>query len=169
MYPKVFEEYRDFIDKYGDLSAVPTRHFIGKPVVGEEMNIPIEEGKTLIIRLLATGTVSAEGSRVVWFELNGETRAVQVQDTNAAVSVVTREKASNDPGSIGSPMSGVVVEMRVKEGQEVKAGDPIAVLSAMKMENSVSAPVSGKVSKVSAAEGDSLAQGDLICLITQSK
>jgi len=166
MYPKVFEEYRTFLDKYGDLSQVPTRHFIGKPVVGEEMNIPIEEGKTLIIRLLAIGTVTAEGSRVVWFELNGETRAVQVQDTNAAVSVVTREKASSDPGSVGSPMSGVVVEMRVKEGQEVKAGDPIAVLSAMKMENSVSAPVGGKVSKIATQEGDSLAQGDLICLIT---
>lgn len=36
--PKVFEEYREFVDKYGDLSGIPTRHFIGKPVVGEEMN-----------------------------------------------------------------------------------------------------------------------------------
>ena len=37
MYPKVFEEYRDFVEKYGDLSNVPTRHFVGKPVIGEEM------------------------------------------------------------------------------------------------------------------------------------
>lgn len=95
--------------------------------------VPIEEGKTLIIRLLATGTVSAEGTRVVWFELNGETRAVNVQDKTAAVESTAREKATNDPGSIGAPMSGVVVEMRVKEGQEVKAGDPIAIMSAMKV------------------------------------
>jgi len=101
--------------------------------------------------------------------LNGETRAVNVQDTNAAVEVTKREKASNDPGSIGSPMSGVVVEIRVKEGQEVKAGDPLAVLSAMKMEQSVTAPVSGTIEKVAAAEGDSLASGDLICLISGKK
>jgi len=167
MYPKVFEEYREFIDKYGDLSSVATRHFIGKPTVGEEMNIPLEEGKTLIIRLLALGSVSAEGTRIVWFELNGETRAVSVEDKNAAVEVTSREKATSDPGSIGAPMSGVVVEVRVKEGQTVKAGDPIAIMSAMKMEQSVTAQVQGKVSRVSVQEGDSLAQGDLIALITQ--
>jgi len=168
MYPKVFEEYREFVDKFGDLSIVPTRHFLGKPTIGDEMNIPIEAGKTLIIRLLAIGTVSAEGTRVVWFELNGETRAVTVEDNNAAVEVVSREKATSDPGSVGSPMSGVIVEVRVKQGQEVKAGDPIAIMAAMKMEQSVTAPVSGKIEKVCIQEGDSLAQGDLIALITHA-
>jgi pyruvate carboxylase len=38
MYPKVFEDYKAFTEKYGDLSVVPTRYFIGKPVVGEEIN-----------------------------------------------------------------------------------------------------------------------------------
>ena len=46
---------------------------------------------------------------------------------------MSREKASSDPGSIGAPMSGVVVEVRVKEGQEIKKGDPVCVLSAMKV------------------------------------
>lgn len=39
MYPKVFEEYQNFLEKYGDLSVVPTRYFLGKPEVGEEMAI----------------------------------------------------------------------------------------------------------------------------------
>jgi pyruvate carboxylase len=39
MYPKVFEEYQDFLQKYGDLSVVPTRYFLGKPAIGEEMHI----------------------------------------------------------------------------------------------------------------------------------
>lgn len=49
---------------------------------------------------------------------------------------MSRERATTDPGSIGAPMSGVVVEVRVKEGQEIKKGDPVCVLSAMKVSRS---------------------------------
>jgi len=41
------------------------------------------------------------------------------------VETVSREKATADPGSVGAPMSGVVVEVRVKEGQEILKGDPL--------------------------------------------
>lgn len=115
-----------------------------------------------------------------------QTRAVIIEDTSAAIEHVSREKASSDPGSVGSPMSGVVVDVRVKEGQEVKAGDPLCVLSAMKvcllyicrfegvqrhmlivqMESVVSSPVSGKVKRVLVKENDSIAQGDLTVEIT---
>ena len=126
MYPKVFEDYQAFIEKFGDLSVVPTRYFLGRPDVGEEMHISIEQGKTLIIRLMAVGPViESSAQRDVWFEVNGEIRAVSVEDKNSAVETVSREKATNDPGSVGAPMSGVVVEVRVKEGQEIKKGDPI--------------------------------------------
>ncbi|KIO29923.1 hypothetical protein M407DRAFT_242436 [Tulasnella calospora MUT 4182] len=163
MYPKVFEEYQGFLSKYGDLSILPTRYFLGKPTVGEEMHISIEKGKMLIIRLMATGAlIEGTGTRDVWFEVNGEVRAVPVEDKNAAVDTVTREKASSDPGSVGAPMSGVVIEVRVKEGQEVKKGDVLCVQSAMKMESAVSAPVSGHVARVVCKEGDSLQSGDLL-------
>lgn len=80
-----------------------------------------------------------------------QSRAVVIEDNNAAIDQVSREKASSDPGSVGSPMvrdpllgntakdfanqiqSGVVIDVRVKEGQDVKAGDPLCVLSAMKV------------------------------------
>ena len=52
-----------------------------------------------------------------------QVRAVPVEDKSAAIKEDKREKASSDPGSVGAPMSGVVVEVRVKEGQEVKKGD----------------------------------------------
>ncbi|KAG8904341.1 pyruvate carboxylase [Tulasnella sp. 403] len=163
MYPKVFEEYQGFLNRYGDLSVLPTRYFLGKPEVGEEMHISIEKGKMLIIRLMAIGgLMEGKGQRDVWFEVNGEVRAVPVEDKNAAVDTVTREKASNDPGSVGAPMSGVVIEVRVKEGQEVKKGDVLCVQSAMKMESAVSAPVSGHVARVVCKEGDSLQSGDLL-------
>jgi len=166
MYPKVFEEYQGFVEKYGDLSVIPTRYFLGRPDVGEEMNISIEKGKLLIIRLMAIGAVTeGKGTRDVWFEVNGEVRAVPVEDRSAAVETVSRERATTDPGSVGAPMSGVVVEVRVKEAQEVKKGDILCVQSAMKMESAVSAPVSGHVKRVVVQEGDSLNQGDLIAEI----
>ncbi|GAA95557.1 uncharacterized protein L969DRAFT_85245 [Mixia osmundae IAM 14324] len=163
MYPKVFEEYKEFVEKYGDLSMLPTRHFLGKPQIGQEMHCAIEEGKTLIVKALATGPINKDnGIREVFWELNGEVRAVPVEDKSAAIESVTREKATSDPGSIGSPMSGVVVEIRVQEGSQVKSGDPVAILSAMKMEQSVSAAVSGKVKRIVVAQGDSIGSGDLI-------
>jgi pyruvate carboxylase len=57
-----------------------------------------------------------------------------VDDNNAAVENTSRPKADpGDSSQVGAPMAGVVVEIRVHDGGEVKKGDPIAVLSAMKM------------------------------------
>jgi len=59
---------------------------------------------------------------------------VTVDDNKAAVENTARPKADpGDSSQVGAPMSGVVVEIRVHDGGEVKKGDPIAVLSAMKM------------------------------------
>ncbi|KAI9490951.1 pyruvate carboxylase [Zychaea mexicana] len=168
LYPKVFSEYRDMVAQYGDLSVIPTRYFLAKPEIGEEFHVEIEEGKTLIIKLLAVGPINGTGKRDVYFELNGEARVVGVQDKNAAVETVTREKANlSKPGDVPAPMSGVVIEVRAKEGTQIKAGDPVCVLSAMKMETVVSAPVAGRVELVPIKEGDSLSSGDLVARIVK--
>ena len=70
MYPKVFDEYKQFNDKYGDLSVIPTRYFLGKPKIGDEMSIEIDKGVTLLVKLLAVGTVSSDGTRECFFELS---------------------------------------------------------------------------------------------------
>ncbi|KAK9894024.1 pyruvate carboxylase [Cystobasidium minutum MCA 4210] len=166
LYPEVFNEYREFLEQYGDLSTLPTRYFLRKPAVGEELQVTIAEGKTLIIKLLATGPIDSDlGLRTVFIELNGETRAVAVKDKSVKPSQVTREKATKEPGSIGSPMTGVVVEIGVKQGDAIKAGQTIAVMSAMKMEQSVSSPVGGVVKRVLVHTGDSLSANDLIAEI----
>lgn len=135
MYPKVFEEYRKFVSKYGDLSVLPTRFFLSKPEVGEEFHVELEKGKVLILKLLAIGPLSEQtGQREVFYEMNGEVRQVTIEDKKAGVENLSRPKAdSNDSSQVGAPMSGVVVEVRVHDGGEVKKGDPVAVLSAMKM------------------------------------
>lgn len=130
-------------------SVIPTRYFLGRPATGEEMQISIEKGKMLIVRLMAVGpVVEGRTQRDVWFEVNGEVRhdfvglctikltakqvrAVSVEDNNSAVETVSREKATADPGSVGAPMSGVVVEVRVKEGQEILKGDPLCGKSSL--------------------------------------
>ena len=86
-------------------SVVPTRYFLGKPKINEEMSIEIEQGKMLIIKLLAIGTLDTKkGTRECFFEMNGEVRAVIIEDRDAAIENVQREKATSDPGSVGSPM-----------------------------------------------------------------
>ncbi|KAK4936840.1 pyruvate carboxylase [Elasticomyces elasticus] len=170
MYPKVFEDYRKFVDKYGDLSVLPTKYFLNKPEIGEEFYVELEKGKVLILKLLAVGPLSeTTGQREVFYEVNGEVRQVTIDDTKAAVENTSRPKADpSDSSQVGAPMAGVVVEVRAKEGHEVKKGDPVAVLSAMKMEMVISAPHSGKVGELFVKEGDSVAGSDLVCKITKA-
>ena len=68
MYPKVFEDYRKFIGKYGDLSVLPTRYFLARPEIGEEFHVELERGKVLILKLLAVGPlVGADGAAGRYF------------------------------------------------------------------------------------------------------
>ena len=135
MYPKVYEDYKKFTTKYGDLSVLPTRYFLSRPEIGEEFHVELEKGKVLILKLLAIGPLSEQtGLREVLYEMNGETRTVTVEDQHAAIENVSRPKADpTDSSQVGAPMSGVLVEVRVHDGSEVKKGDPVAILSAMKM------------------------------------
>lgn len=170
MYPKVFEDYKKFTDKYGDLSVLPTKYFLSKPSIGEEFHVELERGKVLILKLLAIGPLSENtGQREVFYEMNGEVRQVTIDDKQASVENVSRPKADpTDSSQVGAPMAGVLVELRVKEGSEVKKGDPLAVLSAMKMEMVISAPHNGAVSGLVVKEGDSVDGSDLVCRITKA-
>ncbi len=76
--------------------------------------------------------------------------------------------AAGDAGSIHAPLPGLILEVMVKEGDTVKAGQNIMVMEAMKMENQVQAPHDGTVTKVVVQKGDSVAEGDLLANITRS-
>lgn len=65
-------------------------------------------------------------------------------------------------GQVGAPMPGTVMEIRVKEGDSVEKGEPLVVLSAMKMEMVVQAPIAGKVKSLSASVGMKLEGEDLV-------
>jgi pyruvate carboxylase subunit B len=76
-------------------------------------------------------------------------------DTRRASRGSKRPKASRE-GHVTSSMPGTIVDILVKTGAKVKAGDPVLVIEAMKMENEVPAPVAGTVKAVNVAKGDSV-------------
>lgn len=167
MFPKVYEDFRKIREQYGDLSVLPTRAFLSPPRIGEEITVTIEQGKNLIIKCTAIGDLNLEtGVREVYFELNGEMRKVSVQDKKSKIETVSRAKAdSHNVDQIGSPMSGVLVEVKVKKGSEVAKGEALAVLSAMKMEMVISAPHAGLVTDVFVKEGDNVDASDLLVVV----
>ena len=61
-----------------------------------------------------------------------------------------------------SPMPGLLVSIHVAEGEEVKAGQPLAVIDAMKMENQLRAERDGRIAKIHAGAGDSLVVDQVI-------
>ncbi len=170
LYPEVFRAYMQARERYSDLSVVPTRAFLAPLASGEEIQVEIERGKILIVKLTAVGELAEDGTRQVFFELNGQPRSIRVADAAAQATVVRREKADPaDPGSVGAPMPGGVVEVRVEPGTEVRAGDALVVLSAMKMELSVGAPCDGTVRRVAVGAGDMVEAGDLLVEIAAAQ
>lgn len=167
MYPKVYEDFRKIREQYGDLSVLPTKNFLSPPAVGEEIVVTIEQGKTLIIKPQAIGDLNKDtGIREVYFELNGELRKVSVVDKSQKVETVSKPKAdAHDPYQVGAPMAGVVVEVKVHKGSLVKKGQPVAVLSAMKMEMVISSPAAGLVKDVLIKDGENVDSSDLLVVL----
>ena len=71
----------------------------------------------------------------------------------------------NSDGQLQSPMPGVVLRYLVEVGQEVKQGDPVAVLEAMKMENTLPAPKDGNIQSLAVEPGQTVLKGDLLAII----
>lgn len=77
----------------------------------------------------------------------------------AQAAPVAKPAAGGAGKKVTSPLPGVIIEVSVKEGQSVKAGDKVAVIEAMKMENEISATADGTISAIHVAKGDSVLEG----------
>jgi acetyl/propionyl-CoA carboxylase alpha subunit len=86
-----------------------------------------------------------------------------VQDTDLLEQNKSRKKARGDNlTEVTPPMPAVVIAVSVSEGEVVKKGQAVVIVSAMKMETTLFAPFNGKVSKVNVAEGDKVMPGDIL-------
>jgi pyruvate carboxylase len=164
MYPQVFADFNAFRGKYDDLSGLATPAFFYGLQVGEEVEVEIDPGKTLFVKLLSLGEADDAGGRTLFFELNGMPRESVILDKSlVATSKAARLKGDpGDPNQACAPMPGMVTEIAVSPGQEVKAGDKLIVLEAMKMLTTVSASADGVVKELLVQKGDQVDSDDLL-------
>ncbi len=166
LYPKVYMDFRDILDKYSDLSSIPSDVFFYGLSEGETAEVPIEDGKTLIITLLDIGKHDENGEVRLSFEINGNRRDVKVFDENYFMpgTVIDKVKLADkeNPNEIGASINGKIEKIFVKEGDEVKEGDVLIVVEAMKMESSVISHRDGTIELISVEEGESVEAGQLL-------
>ncbi|MEM7172035.1 MAG: pyruvate carboxylase [Pseudomonadota bacterium] len=166
MYPKVFVDYAKHRRSNGNAAVLSTPLFFYGPEVGEEFEIELDPGKTLIVSYRAMSDPDEEGQRTIFFELNGQPRTVKVADqAMAAAGKVHRKADESQVGQVGAPMPGLIVGIFAAAGQKVEQGDRLFVIEAMKMETAVYAEVSGTVGEVAVATGTRVDTHDLIVVI----
>ena len=85
--------------------------------------------------------------------------------TESGAPVVSRPVISSSKSAVKSPLPGVVLDILVKEGDTVKAGQTILILEAMKMENNIMADKAGKVTAINVNKGDSVLEGKELIVI----
>jgi pyruvate carboxylase len=165
LFPGPTKEFAESRQKYGDVSVLDTRDYLYGLRGGEEHEVELEEGKTLLLGLEAVGDPDERGLRTVMCTINGQLRPVSVRDRAVAADAPTAEKA--EPGNqrhVAAPFGGVVTPL-VAEGDAVEAGATVATIEAMKMEASITAPVAGTVERVALAGTAQVEGGDLVLVL----
>jgi pyruvate carboxylase len=163
MYPKVFLDYMGRHRTYGPVRTLPTKTFFYGMEPGEEITAEIDPGKTLEIRLQAIGETDENGEVKVFFELNGQPRVIRVPNRMVKSSTAQKPKAEEgNPNHIGAPMPGVVASIGVAAGQDVKEGDLLLTIEAMKMETGIHAERDAVVKAVHVQPGGQIDAKDLL-------
>jgi pyruvate carboxylase len=166
LYPEVFGKYAAFRKTYADVSVLPTPAFFYGLRPDEEISVEIESGKSLIIKFLTAGEPHPDGTRTLFFELNGQSREVRVRDYSLQITARTHPKAdASDPGQVAAPASGVITGIAVHVEQVVQRGAKLLVLDAMKMQSNLSAPIAGRVTRLLVAANQRVEAKDLLLTI----
>ena len=112
-------------------------------------------------------------------EVNGTHYNVEMEKKQKAAAPIARPRPAAAPaaaskpaakpaaskGGVKSPLPGVILDIKVKEGDEVKKGQTVIILEAMKMENSINADRDGKIVSIKVSKGESVLEGtDLIII-----
>ncbi len=112
-------------------------------------------------------------------EVNGTHYNVEMEKKQKAAAPIARPRPAAAPaaaakpaakpaaskGGVKSPLPGVILDIKVKEGDEVKKGQTVIILEAMKMENSINADRDGKIASIKVSKGESVLEGtDLIII-----
>src|SRR5215472_14970944 len=166
MYPRVWQDYARERLLYGDPEILPTPVFFYGMEPGQEISVDLERGKTLIVRYVANSELHDDGTRTVFFELNGQPRSVRVDDRSQVAKLLPPRKIEpGNPRHIGAPMPGVVAALTTAAGARVSRGDTLLTLEAMKMQTAIRAEVAGEVVEVLARAGQAVDAKDLLVVL----
>lgn len=131
---------------------------------GKEYNVTVnpKEGKLFDVTVNgATYEVESENAPVA--APAPQPAAAPAQAAPAAAAPAAKPAGAGE--KVPSPLPGVIIEISVKEGQQVKAGQKVAILEAMKMENEIPAPKDGTITDIHVHKGDTLQEGDPVVTI----
>ncbi|WP_317954863.1 pyruvate carboxylase [Staphylococcus haemolyticus] len=169
LYPKVFDQFMQTKQQYGDLSLLDTPTFFFGMRNGETVEIEIDTGKRLIIKLETISEPDENGYRTIYYVMNGQARRISIKDENIKKNTNLKPKADkSNPSHIGAQMPGSVTEVKVTVGEEVKVNQPLLITEAMKMETTIQAPFNGTIKQVTVVNGDAIATGDLLIEIEKA-
>jgi pyruvate carboxylase len=166
LYPEVFLKYDKFLQAYSDVSVLPTPTFFYGLKSREEITVEIESGKSLIIKFLTISEPHPDGTRTLFFELNGQPREVHVRDRALRVVERAHPKADPaDPGQVAAPTAGVISGIAVQTNHAVERGAKLLTLEAMKMQSNIYAPIAGRIVKLQVTPGQHVEAKDLLVTI----
>jgi len=118
-------------------------------------------GETYRVDITGVG-VKAEGKRHFYLSIDGMPEEVVFEPLNEFVGGGSKRKQATDPGHVSTNMPGNIVDVLVKEGDVVKAGQAVLITEAMKMETEVQAAIAGKVVAIHVAKGDRVTPGEIL-------
>ncbi len=163
LYPRVFEEAHEKYKLYGNVAILATKNFFYGMELQEEAIINLEPGKSIIVKLLSVGIPDENGVRIVFFSVNGENRFVEIKDKSIKVEKEIHQKIDpQDPTQYGAPLQGSLYKILVKKGQEIKKGDHLFIIEAMKMETTITSNKAGKVKSIALKPSTMVMKDDLI-------
>lgn len=166
MYSKVFDEYIRKLREKGNFRNMGSDVFFHGIALGQTVEIELKPGKTLVVTLEDIGKTDEAGNRDLTFTVNGYRRVVSIKDKQALTKSVAGSQIQfanqDDDKEIGANIPGTIIKVLVKEGDQVKQGQPVAIIEAMKMETNVISTGDGIIAKIYVKEGDSVKSGQLI-------
>jgi pyruvate carboxylase len=161
LYDSVFLKYTSDLEKYGDLSRLPSLAFLYGMKPNEEITVTLQKGKNILIKFLNVMEADETGNRLVFFSLNGQVRSIRIKDHSLTPSIVAHKKAEKET-EIGSPLQGNLSNILVHVGDIVNINEPLFTIEAMKMESTVIAPQKMKIVTIPLKEKTLVESNDLV-------
>lgn len=95
--------------------------------------------------------------------------SIETPTSYKRLKFLSNKLGSKKNENLEAPMPGKIVEVLTEEGREIRAGEPLIILEAMKMQNEIQSPASGKVKKIHIKAGQSVLKDDLMVEIQGGK